>query len=286
MSQRQLAQQSGVDHSTISRLIRGDRTPSLGTATKLARGLREIRDEGDTPGYFGVVAVAPRTRPLASSTHCVRTRPGAAGPTDHGVLPGSPRAPVRADLLQRRFPRARDPNGNGSLSSRLVYGRPPERHHRRRRGSRGPRPSPPRYGVQRPPARPPTRTRVDHRTSPGHDLNVPPRSGLGDSERRSAGAGVRIFRGLRRRPAAPPRPRAARSRPPPGPRHRAAEHARRPRRPPGPPRSPARSPRPPPRRDARPPPYTYQVSEASIGPPAASRNDELPPKRPGYACHV
>jgi len=45
MSQRQLAQQSGVDHSTISRLIRGDRMPSLGTATKLARGLREIRDE-------------------------------------------------------------------------------------------------------------------------------------------------------------------------------------------------------------------------------------------------
>ena len=35
MSQRQLAQQSGVDHSTISRLIRGERTPSLGTATKL-----------------------------------------------------------------------------------------------------------------------------------------------------------------------------------------------------------------------------------------------------------
>ena len=55
MSQRQLAQQSGVDHSTISRLIRGDRTPSLGTATKLARGLREIHDEADTPQYFGLV---------------------------------------------------------------------------------------------------------------------------------------------------------------------------------------------------------------------------------------
>ena len=41
------AQQSGVDHSTISRLIRGDRMPSLGTATKLARGLREIRDDAD-----------------------------------------------------------------------------------------------------------------------------------------------------------------------------------------------------------------------------------------------
>ena len=49
MSQRQLAQPSGVDHSTISRLVRGDRTPSLGTATKLARGLRELRDESETP---------------------------------------------------------------------------------------------------------------------------------------------------------------------------------------------------------------------------------------------
>jgi len=55
MSQRQLAQQSGVDHSTISRLVRGDRMPSLGTATKLARGLREIRDDADAPQYLGVV---------------------------------------------------------------------------------------------------------------------------------------------------------------------------------------------------------------------------------------
>jgi transcriptional regulator with XRE-family HTH domain len=52
MSQRQLALQSGVDHSTISRLIKGDRMPSLGTATKLARGLRELPDEGDGPAYF------------------------------------------------------------------------------------------------------------------------------------------------------------------------------------------------------------------------------------------
>lgn len=52
MSQRQLALQSGVDHSTISRLIKGDRMPSLGTATKLARGLREIGDESDGPAYF------------------------------------------------------------------------------------------------------------------------------------------------------------------------------------------------------------------------------------------
>jgi transcriptional regulator with XRE-family HTH domain len=52
MSQRQLALQSGVDHSTISRLIKGDRMPSLGTATKLARGLREIGEDSDGPGYF------------------------------------------------------------------------------------------------------------------------------------------------------------------------------------------------------------------------------------------
>jgi transcriptional regulator with XRE-family HTH domain len=58
MSQRQLAQQSGVDHSTISRLIRGDRMPSLGTATKLARGLRELHEDADTTQYLGVVGSA------------------------------------------------------------------------------------------------------------------------------------------------------------------------------------------------------------------------------------
>ena len=39
LTQRQLAQKSGVDHSTISRLMRGDRTPSLHTAALLAHGL-------------------------------------------------------------------------------------------------------------------------------------------------------------------------------------------------------------------------------------------------------
>ncbi|MGI8703530.1 MAG: helix-turn-helix domain-containing protein [Candidatus Limnocylindrales bacterium] len=71
MSQRQLAQQSGVDHSTISRLIRGDRTPSLGTATKLARGLRELHDEADTPQYFGLVA-AGTTHPTARVEYSLR----------------------------------------------------------------------------------------------------------------------------------------------------------------------------------------------------------------------
>jgi transcriptional regulator with XRE-family HTH domain len=65
MSQRQLALQSGVDHSTISRLIKGDRMPSLGTATKLARGLREITHESEGPAYFATLnsrAVLPTSR--------------------------------------------------------------------------------------------------------------------------------------------------------------------------------------------------------------------------------
>lgn len=55
MSQRQLAQKSGVDHSSISRLIRGDRMPSLRTAMRLARGMdpsdgdpRSLRQEAAT----------------------------------------------------------------------------------------------------------------------------------------------------------------------------------------------------------------------------------------------
>jgi len=65
MSQRQLALQSGVDHSTISRLIKGDRMPSLGTATRLARGLREIADDTEGPAYFASLnsrPVLPTTR--------------------------------------------------------------------------------------------------------------------------------------------------------------------------------------------------------------------------------
>jgi transcriptional regulator with XRE-family HTH domain len=72
MSQRQLAQQSGVDHSTISRLLRGDRTPSLGTATKLARGLRELRDETDMPQYFGLTSTSA-THPTARVEYALRS---------------------------------------------------------------------------------------------------------------------------------------------------------------------------------------------------------------------
>jgi DNA-binding XRE family transcriptional regulator len=55
MSQRQLAALAGVDHSTVSRLLRHDRRPSLTTATKLAGALRQVRGEQaepDTADYF------------------------------------------------------------------------------------------------------------------------------------------------------------------------------------------------------------------------------------------
>lgn len=39
MSQRQLAQRSGVDHSSISRLLRGERVPSLRTAMRIAHSV-------------------------------------------------------------------------------------------------------------------------------------------------------------------------------------------------------------------------------------------------------
>jgi transcriptional regulator with XRE-family HTH domain len=39
LSQRALAVRSGVDHSTIARILRGDRIPSLATATRIAEAL-------------------------------------------------------------------------------------------------------------------------------------------------------------------------------------------------------------------------------------------------------
>jgi transcriptional regulator with XRE-family HTH domain len=72
MSQRQLAQASGVDHSTISRLVRGDRTPSLGTATKLARGLGEIREGANAPQYLGLVSGGSTMNPTARVEYSLR----------------------------------------------------------------------------------------------------------------------------------------------------------------------------------------------------------------------
>jgi transcriptional regulator with XRE-family HTH domain len=71
MSQRQLAHRSGVDHSTISRLVRGDRTPSLETATKLARGLRELREDQEPTQYLGALQPGP-SNPVARVEYSLR----------------------------------------------------------------------------------------------------------------------------------------------------------------------------------------------------------------------
>ncbi len=72
MSQRHLAARSGVDHSTISRLLLGGSTPSLDTATRLARGLRQLAEDSDVPGYLGVIA-SQTTDPSARVELAIRS---------------------------------------------------------------------------------------------------------------------------------------------------------------------------------------------------------------------
>jgi len=105
MSQRQLAQQSGVDHSTISRLIRGDRMPSLGTATRLARGLRELRDDADTPAYLGLVA-AGATNPTARVEYALRADESLSEPQVRQIME------YYLAVRMRRFGRAFQPSEN------------------------------------------------------------------------------------------------------------------------------------------------------------------------------
>jgi transcriptional regulator with XRE-family HTH domain len=161
MSQRQLAQQSGVDHSTISRLIRGDRMPSLGTATKLARGLREIRDDSDTSVALGVVSVGPQN-PTARVEYALRADEALSEPQVRQIME------YYLAVRVRRFGRSYSPIGGseagvgsgspGATGNGGVYGRP----------AAGPAtmaapsvvrtvPPPPRYGGPRGPVRPPTR---------------------------------------------------------------------------------------------------------------------------------
>lgn len=163
MSQRQLAQQSGVDHSTISRLIRGDRMPSLGTATKLARGLREIREDSDTPSALGVVSGGPQN-PTARVEYALRADESLSEPQVRQIME------YYLAVRLRRFGRAYTPgvaaeSGNGStdrpLTASTAYGRVPA--YGSVASGTAVRPAPPRYGgprpmVQRPPLRTPGRS--------------------------------------------------------------------------------------------------------------------------------
>ncbi len=160
MSQRQLAQQSGVDHSTISRLIRGDRMPSLGTATKLARGLREIREDTDTAGALGVVSIGPQN-PTARVEYALRADEALSEPQVRQIME------YYLAVRLRRFNRAYAPpvaaesgvgsTTGGTMSAPNGYGpRPPL--YSAAAAQTAVRPAPPRYGAPRPMARPPART--------------------------------------------------------------------------------------------------------------------------------
>ena len=180
MSQRQLAQQSGVDHSTISRLIRGDRMPSLGTATKLARGLRELRDDADTPQYLGLVA-SGATNPTARVEYALRADELLSEPQVRQimeVLPGRPDAPLRSHVPAIR---AHVQPSAGAPDCALCAGGPRPGRGGRRPGQRQPGQSVAGWGSVRPmgasrwavpadprrPAASPARRGRPH-TSPGH----------------------------------------------------------------------------------------------------------------------
>ena len=53
MSLRQLANRSGVNVSTVSRIVRGERRPTLHTAVRLARVVRDSADESSATRFFG-----------------------------------------------------------------------------------------------------------------------------------------------------------------------------------------------------------------------------------------
>lgn len=161
MSQRQLAQQSGVDHSTISRLIRGDRMPSLGTATKLARGLREIRDDTDTSATLGVVSVGPQN-PTARVEYALRADEALSEPQVRQIME------YYLAVRLRRFNRTYAPGASaepalsgrdGVSSASGGYGRAPAYSGVGPGPRPGPRPgpSPARHGSWPLPARPPSR---------------------------------------------------------------------------------------------------------------------------------
>ena len=72
ITQRQLAERSGVHHSTISRVVAGRNSVNLDTAIRVLRALGVSTDESRTPYPFGRV---PRSRlhPTAFVEHALRS---------------------------------------------------------------------------------------------------------------------------------------------------------------------------------------------------------------------
>ncbi|HTG42159.1 MAG TPA: helix-turn-helix transcriptional regulator [Methylomirabilota bacterium] len=70
MSLRQLAAHSGVSASTVSRVVRGDRQPSLQTALRLANVLRAAGDDFNPAAQIG--AMVDRFEPATDIERALR----------------------------------------------------------------------------------------------------------------------------------------------------------------------------------------------------------------------
>lgn len=70
MSLRQLAAHSGVSASTVSRVVRGDRQPSLQTALRLANVLRTTGDDFNPAAQIG--AMVDRFEPATDVERALR----------------------------------------------------------------------------------------------------------------------------------------------------------------------------------------------------------------------
>ncbi len=98
MSLRQLAERSGVNASTISRILRGERRPTLRTAVRIARAVQGSTDETAATHYFG--ALRGERDPVASVERALRS--------DHGLEDGEVRRVMSLYLTLRRDPRSVD----------------------------------------------------------------------------------------------------------------------------------------------------------------------------------
>jgi hypothetical protein len=131
--------------------------PSLGTATKLARGLREIRDDSDTSAALGVVSVGPQN-PTARVEYALRADEALSEPQVRQIMEYY--LAVRVRRFSRPYaPVGQDPhttNGSGASANGMsAYARPAGMAN----GLGAPtvlRTSPPpsRYGAPRPAVRP------------------------------------------------------------------------------------------------------------------------------------
>jgi hypothetical protein len=132
--------------------------PSLGTATRLARGLREIRDDADASAALGVVSVGPQN-PTARVEYALRADESLTEPQVRQIME------YYLAVRLRRFNRTYAPagstepgvgNNGGTMSAGGVYGRTPA-YVGATVTQTAVRAVPPRDGAPRPAQRPPAR---------------------------------------------------------------------------------------------------------------------------------